>query len=85
MGDYITCETVAAVVVHIRRVPESGPNYNGTTIEPLCQPGETYNGWDTQAPLETATCRTCKAEYARLSAATDAHRRPTRRDGRKRR
>lgn len=68
-GDLITCETFAAIVVHIRRVGLSGPHYGGGTAEHM---GQTLCGvvpsWDTRIPVTAATCRGCRREFTLLTA-----------------
>ncbi len=60
-GGLIACETIAAIVVHLRRVPEGGPNYTGTRIKPLCHAyTDDVPGWDTRLPLSAVTCRGCR-------------------------
>lgn len=57
---FTTCETIAAIVVHIRELRDGeDPFYSGIR-EPsrgtLC--GEKH-AWDNRIPLSRATCRTC--------------------------
>jgi len=66
---FITCETTAAVVIHIRRLPESGPNYHGAEVETLC--GAKRTGWDTRVPIAAATCRVCIHEHDKITRAAE--------------
>jgi len=62
MDDFVTCESTAAIVVHIRRIGDRGINIHGHTHprpEALCG---AKVAWDTRIPLAGATCRRCIAE-----------------------
>ncbi len=61
MSDYVTCETVAAIVVHIRRASDAPVRLNGhTSPRPTSLCGMEV-AWDTQIPVSSATCRKCIA------------------------
>ncbi len=56
----VVCETVAAIVLHLREVGEGKVNYSGRDAYALtlcCVPV----GWDTKHEVSEATCRTCIA------------------------
>lgn len=63
-GQFVTCETMAANIVHIRRADRLGPNYHGHSPRPttLCNAPA---AWDTRIPLTAATCRVCVSTYAK--------------------
>ena len=52
------CESVAAIVLHLREVVDGDVNYSGSIPErmTLCGMGV---GWDTKDDLVHATCRDC--------------------------
>jgi len=65
MTNYITCETTAAIVVHIREIAAGEtPRYSGHSdvIKSLCG---LRVSWDTQIPIRCATCKICKTREAR--------------------
>lgn len=57
---YVTCESVAAIVLHVREVGTTPISYSGFAQRPraLC---ETKVAWDTKISVELASCRTCRA------------------------
>lgn len=56
-GSLITCETMAAIVVHIRNLTETGPHYGGgADTHALC--GAPVK-WDMKIPVSAATCKGC--------------------------
>lgn len=55
----ITCETIAAILVHVRRLGPSGPHYHGGADTPtLCGFAP---AWDCKFVVipENVTCRVC--------------------------
>lgn len=65
MADFVTCESVAAIVVHIREIVERGINIHGhARPRPKALCGAEV-AWDTRIPLAGATCRKCIAERRR--------------------
>jgi hypothetical protein len=60
MADFIVCETVAAIVTHIRQLTPNHPaNYSGhKPPRPLALCGSAI-AWDMKLPLDTATCSMC--------------------------
>lgn len=61
VGELVTCETVAAIVVHARRIVESEVRLSGHTApRPLALCGSPVD-WDTMIPVAGTSCRWCKA------------------------
>jgi hypothetical protein len=63
-GDLVTCETVAAIVVHVRRLGPGSPpiRLSGhTSPRPFAMCGSPID-WDTQIPATEAhvSCRSCR-------------------------
>ena len=55
-----TCETVAAIALHIREVPHGeNNNYSGNTTGAKTLCGAKV-GWDTKYDLNHATCSDCR-------------------------
>lgn len=54
----VVCETVAAIVLHLREVGDGEINYNGRDAyaETLCGADV---GWDTKDELAASNCRDC--------------------------
>ena len=64
----VVCETVAAVVPHLRIVTAESPiKLGGHHPAPKTLCGRDA-GWDTQLPLTSARCTTCLSERAKLQA-----------------
>lgn len=52
-----TCETLAAIVVHVRQLGPKGLCYSGgADTKTLCG---AEASWDSRIPIEGVTCRTC--------------------------
>lgn len=63
-----TCETIAAVVLHIRRVGDRPVHLGGhVTPKPFALCGSPV-GWDCQSPISAATCVRCIAVEAKETA-----------------
>lgn len=63
----VTCETVAAIVLHVRRVTDTPVRLSGHSgMRPLALCGSAID-WDTEIPVsaENATCRGCRTALAR--------------------
>jgi len=56
----ITCESVAAITLHLRDASIIAPNYSGHHPRPkaLC---DAEIAWDTKIPTSMARCRACLA------------------------
>jgi len=69
MNRLVVCETVAAIVTHLRELqPGEEPCYSGrrrADAKTLC--GMTV-GWDTRIPVGEETCRRCIETQAKLAA-----------------
>lgn len=68
VGELVTCETIAAIVLHVRRITDRGVKLGGhVDPKPQALCGR-YVDWDTQRPViaECITCRNCKAEFAKV-------------------
>jgi hypothetical protein len=76
-AEFVTCETVAAIVLHVRRVTAAAPIPLGghTAPRPRALCGAPVD-WDTQIPVASIAaepddnravrpCRTCRAQLAR--------------------
>jgi hypothetical protein len=60
-GGLVTCETVAAVVVHVRRIVDREVHLGGHIApRPLALCGMPAD-WDTMLPVSAASCRRCRA------------------------
>ncbi len=58
----ISCESVAAIVVHIRIVGSVEPNYSGhSPYRPPTLCGAEA-AWDTKSSVKYATCRSCRED-----------------------
>jgi len=66
MSGHIICESIAAIVTHVRRIAGTEPSYSGHAIRPLALCGASI-AWDTKLPLSTASCRTCRDLFAKES------------------
>lgn len=65
IGELVTCETVAAIVLHVRRIADRGVRLSGhVSPRPLALCGEPVY-WDTQRPVAAVSCRRCKAALER--------------------
>lgn len=68
-GQLVACETVAAVVLHVRRIVDRGVRLSGHVApRPLALCG-TPIAWDTRLPVSAVTCRRCEAVLKREAAA----------------
>lgn len=62
----VICETVAAIVLHVRRVTPTSPiRLGGHSTKPLALCGSRVD-WDTECPVSliNVTCRDCRAALA---------------------
>lgn len=72
MNNHTTCETLAAIVIHIRAIstiPVSLFGYkvrSGARPKALC---DARVAWDTQIPVASATCARCVNIYTAQSEA----------------
>jgi len=63
-GGLVTCETVAAIVLHARRITNRGVRLSGhVEPRPLALCGSPVD-WDTQRPVSAVHCRSCLAALA---------------------
>jgi hypothetical protein len=67
MSAFVTCESVAAVTLHIRETTDTPVNYSGFARRPkaLC---DAVIAWDTQIPVSAARCMPCIAAYQKIVA-----------------
>jgi hypothetical protein len=66
VGDLVTCETVAAIVLHVRRVVDRGFRPSGhVTPRPLALCGSPVD-WDTKQPVESTSCHSCRLALAKV-------------------
>lgn len=56
----ITCESVAAITLHLRDASTIPPNYSGHHPRPKALCGSEI-AWDTKIPASMARCRACLA------------------------
>jgi hypothetical protein len=64
-GELITCETVAAIVLHARHIVDRDVRLNGhRSPKPLALCGSPVD-WDTQRPVSAVHCRSCLAVLAK--------------------
>ena len=62
---FVTCETVAAIVLHIRIVGPEGVRRAGFSERPKSLCGAKVS-WDTGIMPGLATCRDCIEEYRKI-------------------
>jgi hypothetical protein len=66
IGGLVACETVAAVVLHVRRIADRGVKLGGHVApRPLALCGSPVD-WDTQRPVSAVHCRSCLAALAKV-------------------
>lgn len=59
MVELVVCESVVAIVTHVRSVdPKTPINLSGHSPRPLALCGAQV-AWDTRLPLAAATCKKC--------------------------
>jgi hypothetical protein len=59
---FVTCETTAAISLHIREVGETPINYSGFAQRPTALCGAIV-AWDTKISLNYSTCSTCDEKW----------------------
>lgn len=66
LEEFVTCESVASIVLHVRRIGDR-PVHLGGHVSPrplaLCQ---SMVAWDTKRPVSTVGCRDCRDELQKL-------------------
>lgn len=61
---YVTCETTASIVHHIRRIAAIPVSFSGHSKRPNALCGATI-AWDTKIPLAAANCKGCLELFAK--------------------
>ena len=73
MSEFVTCESVASIVIHVRKLTTDHPKSLGGHAMPapmsLCG---MKMAWDCRSKTEAATCRDCIRELKSLRDVTSA-------------
>jgi len=66
----LTCETFAALVIHLRNAGDGTAYYNGVPPGTVSLCGATI-GWDVKSELDEATCTVCRSVQNRNDDVND--------------
>jgi hypothetical protein len=69
IGELVTCETVSAIALHVRRITDRGVKLGGHAYPWPRAPCGQWVDWDSQIPVtaKCITCRNCKAEFTKVA------------------